>query len=94
MAVIAAGLRLVVVLFSLQMHQVKLIDQALLFQQRNGSVHRRPVDLRVLLLSQLQEFGRIEMARRVLNDPHQHAPLRCDANSSGDEFIHQGTACN
>ena len=94
MAVIAAGLRLVIVLFSLQMHQVKFIDQTQLFQQSNSSVDSRTVDFRILLLSKFKKLGRVEMTCSALDDADQYASLSRDANSSCDEFIHQGGASN
>ena len=65
--VIAPGFYLVVVLFTLQVHQVQLVDESMLFQQLDGPIDRSPVDLRLSLARQLQQRGCVEMFRSLLN---------------------------
>ena len=51
---VAPRFHFVVVLFTLQVHQVQLINQAEFLQQFNGSIHRRTVNILVQLASLFQ----------------------------------------
>ena len=58
---IAIRLGLVIMLFTLDVHQIQFIDQAVLLEQRDGSIDCCAVDSRILLPGNLEEPGRIEM---------------------------------
>ena len=51
MAMIATGFRFVIVLFTLNVHQIQLIDQAMFLEQRNRSIDRGSIDFRILFLA-------------------------------------------
>ena len=63
MTVIPAGFCFVVVLLALQMHEVKLVDQATIFEQRNRPVHRCAVDSGIVLFRDRQQLCRVEVPR-------------------------------
>ena len=68
MAMVFARLHFVIVLLALDVHQVQLIDQSLVLQQRNGAVNCRSIDIRFTLSCQAQQFRRIKMTRNFLNN--------------------------
>ena len=61
MTVIAICLGLVIVFLALKVHEIKFIDQAKVFQQRNGSIHGGAVNVGILLFRDLQQRRCIEM---------------------------------
>jgi len=60
----------VVVHLSAQMHEIQFVDKPFTFEQFQGSVDRRPVDLH-LLLCHFEQSGCIEMAVRLFQDFEQ-----------------------
>jgi len=70
-AMIAAGFRFVIVLFTVDMHQIQLIDQPLFLQQRNRSIDGGSIDVPILFPGNLQQAWPIEVPRRVLNNAHE-----------------------
>ena len=75
MEMIFLGLDLVVVLFTVEVHQVQLIDHPESLQQLDGSVHRSSIDIRISIARQLQQALRVQMSRRLLNGLNQCASL-------------------
>jgi len=73
--VVTAGLGFVVVLFSLDVHQIKLINQTAIFKQRQCSVYGRKIDIPIVLFGNSQQVRRIQMPGRVLNDGNEQSPL-------------------
>ena len=66
---------LVVVLFTVEVHQVQFIDHPEALQQLDGSVRRSSIDIRISNARQLQQAFRVQMTRRLLNGLNQCAAL-------------------
>ena len=80
---------LVVVLFPIQVHQVKFINQPQLFQEFESSVHGRTIDLAISFPGQRQQGGRIQMAVGFLNGFEQYSSLPGDADAPQSQFLKQ-----
>jgi hypothetical protein len=76
MEMIFLCLDLVVVLFTVEVHQVQFIDHPEALQQLDGSIHRSSIDIRISIARQLQQALRVQMSRRLLNGLNQRAALR------------------
>jgi hypothetical protein len=87
MGVIAIRLGLVVMSLALDVHQIQFIDQAPLLQEGNSPIDGRAVDVGVLLLSEAEKVGGIQMPGRVLDDANQQASLGCHPDSFGGKLI-------
>jgi hypothetical protein len=92
MNVVASGLYFVVMFFTLQMHQIELVDESKSLEEFNGSIHRRAVDVRFASFRKFQQGRGIEMPVGVLNDLYKDAALRRQAHSLRGEFVQQGPA--
>ncbi|MGB8061347.1 MAG: hypothetical protein WCF26_05595 [Candidatus Sulfotelmatobacter sp.] len=68
MAMIAAGFRFVIVLLTLDVHQIQLIDQPMFLKQRNRSIDGGSIDIPILFPGNLQQRSDIEVPRGVLNN--------------------------
>jgi hypothetical protein len=73
MEMILLSLDLVVMLFSVEVHQVQFIDHPESLQQLDGSVHRSSIDIRISIARQIQQALRVQMSRRLLNGLNQCA---------------------
>ncbi len=85
-------LDLVIMLFSVEVHQVKLVDQPKPLQQLKGPVNGRAIDIRVPLAGARQERGGIKMFVRPLDGFDQRTPLRGQPNPPCLNLIQQLTA--
>ena len=92
MNVIASGLDFVVMFFALQVHQVQLVDESKSFEEFDGSIHRRAVDVWFASSRKFQQRCGIEMLLGVLNNFYEDAALRRQAHSLGRKFVQQGPA--
>ena len=75
MYVIARAVTLVEMAVASKVEQVKLIDEAVAFQQIDGAVHSDASNVGIQLLRALEDFVRIEMAACCLHHVKQNAPL-------------------
>ena len=76
-------LDLVIMLFTVEVHQVKLIDQPHALEQLKRPVNGSAIDFGVPLAGALQQSGSVEMGICTLNGFDQRASLRGQANASG-----------
>lgn len=67
MQMVFLSLNLVIVLFSVEVHQVELIDQPKALEQFQGPVDGRTIDIGISLASERQESRRIKMRVRTLD---------------------------
>jgi hypothetical protein len=79
---IAPGDALIVVPFASNVHQVKLINEAILLEKRQGSVYSHPVYCRFGTLRPAQNLGRIQVVVSSFNDLKYGPPLAGDANTA------------
>jgi hypothetical protein len=61
-AVISIGFGLVIVLLALNVHQIQFIDQPTVFEQREGSIDRGAIDIRILFPGDLQKPSGVQMS--------------------------------
>jgi hypothetical protein len=80
-------LDLVVMFFSVEVHQVQLIDQSHALQQLKRPVDGRAINLGIPLASPRQQGGRVQMGICTLNGFDQRAPLRGQTNASRFQLI-------
>jgi hypothetical protein len=71
----------VVMLFAIQVHQVKFINQTEPLQELNRPVHRCAIDSRIALPRHLKKGRRIQMSCRLLDRLHQCAALCSQAHT-------------
>jgi len=80
--VIALRPAFVVMLFSLQMHQIQLVHQAVSLEQVERPVDRNPVNLGIKLATLAQCLARIQMLLYGLPHAENGAALVCHAKPS------------
>lgn len=90
MNVIAPGLDFVVMFFTLQVHQVQLVDESKSFEEFNGSIHRRAVNVWFASSGEFQQGCGIEMLVGVLNNFYEDAALGRQAYALRRKFVQQG----
>ena len=87
--VIALGPSLVVMLLSLQMHQVKFVDQAVPFQEIQGPIYGDTIDLRIDLPRFAQNLTGVQMLLCGFNDAENRAPLAGHPQAASHELCLQ-----
>src|ERR1700677_529181 len=92
MQMVFLRLDLVIMLFSVEVHQVELIDQPQALKQLQGAVDGRTIDIGVPLAGARQESGCIKMRVCSLDGFDQRAPLRGQPNPPRFYLIQQLTA--
>src|ERR1700733_4488977 len=81
MQMVFLRLDLVIMFFSVEVHQVQLIDQPQPLEQLQGPVYGRAIDIGVPLAGARQESGCIEVCVGALDGFNQRAPLRGQPDS-------------
>ncbi len=89
MNVIHVGFRFIKMLLSVQVHQVKFVNEPQFFQEFDGPVHGCPVYLPVTFSCQRQQRGCIKMAVSLLNSFQQYLSLPGDADATQRQFLKQ-----
>ena len=89
MNVLYGGLRLVKMLFSIQVHEIEFINQAKPFKKFERSIDRRSIDLVILFLCERKQGRRIKMTLSLLDDFEQNPSLSGDADAPQREFLKQ-----
>ena len=84
--VIALGPSLVVMLLSLQMHQVKFVDQAVSFQEIQGPIHRDTIDLWVDFPRLPENLAGVQVLLRGFHDTENRSPLAGHPQAASHEF--------
>lgn len=87
MEMLFLGSDFVVVLFALDVHEVKLVDHAHALQEVNGAVDGGSVNVGVALACLLEQARRVKMAGRFLNRLDECSTLRGKADASAFEGI-------
>ena len=72
---LALEARFVIVLLALIVHQVQLVDQALLLEHLEGAIHSDLIDLGVFLGGQFIDLVRVQMRARVMDQAEDQFPL-------------------
>jgi hypothetical protein len=80
MQMVFLRLDFVIMLFSVEVHQVQLIDEPEPLQQLQGPVYGRAIDIGVPLSGSRQEGGCIKVGVRALDGFDQRTPLRGQPN--------------
>jgi hypothetical protein len=83
------SLDLVVMFFSVEVHQIQLIDKPHALQQLERPVDGRTVDIGVPFAGALQQGCCVKVGIRTLNGFDQRASLRGQPNASGLNLIEQ-----
>ena len=83
---VALGLYLVVVLFTLQMHEVEFVDQAQLLKELDCAINSGAVDVRLPPAGKFDQRAGIEMLLCFLNGLAKRRALRGQTNTSGTWF--------
>ncbi len=89
MDVIARAVAFVEVAVAAQVQEVELVDQAVAFQQVDGSVDRYLRDSRVQLARAFQDFACVEVTAGCFHYLQKDAALTRQANASCTEFTLQ-----
>ena len=85
MKVFRAGAGFKIMHLAMQMHQVKLIDEALLLQKLERAVNGGPVDIDLLLRS-LAQSACIQVRIRLIENFKKDTALTCHSNSGRGQF--------
>jgi len=80
-------LDLVIMLFTVEVHQVELIDQPHALEQLKRPVNGSAIDFGVPLAGALQKSGSVQMGICTLNGFDQRASLRGQTNTSSFQLI-------
>jgi hypothetical protein len=80
MQMVFLRLDFVIMLFSIEVHQIQLIDQTEPLQQLQGPVYGRTIDVGVPLAGARQERSCIKVGVRALDGFDQRTPLRGQPN--------------
>lgn len=86
---IDVGFRLIEVLLTIEMHEIKLVDQAETFQQVQRPVDGRPIDPAVTIPRERQESSGIEVTFGFLHYFDEGFSLGGDANPPMPEILQQ-----
>jgi hypothetical protein len=89
MQMVLLRLDFVIMLLSVEVHQVKLIDQPEPLEQLQGPVDGRTIDIGIPLAGARQERSCIEVGVRALDGFDQRTPLRGQPNPSRLYLIQQ-----
>lgn len=65
------------VFFALHVHEVKLVDQTMPFQQLERAIYRDAIDTRIELACMAQDLGSIQMLLCGFNHAQDRPPLVC-----------------
>lgn len=80
--VIAVGTTLIVVFFSLQMHEIELVDQAMTFEQAEGAIDGDAVDTGIEFAGFAKKLAGIEVGFGGLDDLEDGATLTGHAEAA------------
>ena len=80
--VIASQLSLVVMTFTIYVHQVEFIDQTLPLKQANGPIHCASINRRIHRARLAQDLARVQMFRRRFDYAQNRPSLASHANAS------------
>jgi len=89
--VIALRAAFVIMFFSLHVHQIEFIDQAMPFEQTKSAVNRHAVNMRIEPARVTQDLAGVEMLLRGLDDAQNGTALPGHAQAARHEFCLQAS---
>jgi hypothetical protein len=84
--VISLRATFVVVFFTLQMHEIELVDQTLALEQVEGAVDGDTIDLGIELSGTAKDSGGVEVLLGGFDDAEDHFALAGHAKAAGHEL--------